>query len=113
LKIGLLGALLLAAITALVIFPLLMLYGLLHGSVFLFFGSLIEGVIIVGFLTVIIAGVVMYYIWRAIPRTVQLGIVAILFVVGILFVQPELDILAIIGLVFTALGIGQQKALKR
>ncbi len=90
-----------------------MLYGLLHGSVFLFFGSLIEGVIIVGFLTVIIAGVVMYYIWRATPRTIQIGIIAILLVLGILFVQPELDFLAIVGIVYTALGVSQNKALKR
>jgi hypothetical protein len=53
-----------------------------------------------------IGGVIAFLIWRAIPTPIQLLLVVFLFVVGLLILQPELDVVALLGLLFTVKGVG-------
>jgi hypothetical protein len=49
--------------------------------------------------------VVLYYVWRAIPVPAQVAIVILLLLVGTALAQLELDVVAILGIMLTALGV--------
>lgn len=57
--------------------------------------GLIYGVIAVG----------LYFVWRAIPTSVQVVIVVVLLVGGLALLSPELDVVAALGVLLTALGV--------
>ncbi|MDG6902573.1 MAG: hypothetical protein JRM80_11535 [Nitrososphaerota archaeon] len=51
----------------------------------------------------------LYYLWSALTRTQQFVLVVALLAIGLLFVQVELDAVALIGLAFTMSGVGKSK----
>lgn len=73
------------------------------GAQAVFIGSLVVGLVI-GILTGTV-GAGMFYIWRGLGRGGQLAVIGIILVIGLLTVQPEIDGLALVGLMFTALGV--------
>ena len=78
------------------------------GLVSLFFGVATGLAVAVAFGVVMgILSLVLFYVWRAIPRKAQLLVVILLLVMGLVAVQPELDVLALVGLLFTFLGVGK------
>lgn len=52
-------------------------------------------------------GLVVFLAWRAIPAPAQLLIAALLFVAGLALLQPELDAVALLGLLFTLKGVSK------
>ncbi|MDG6970144.1 MAG: hypothetical protein JRN54_03440 [Nitrososphaerota archaeon] len=61
---------------------------------------------LIGFLGGVVS-LVMYYIWSALDRTQQFVLVVALLAIGLLFVQVELDAVALIGLALTMSGVGK------
>lgn len=55
-----------------------------------------------------IVGVVVFSVWRALTRPQQFALVAFLLVVGILSAQPEVDAIALLGAVFTMVGVSKR-----
>ncbi|MDE2040540.1 MAG: hypothetical protein KGO96_13115 [Elusimicrobia bacterium] len=56
-----------------------------------------------------VTALVMWSIWGALDRKQQFGLVALLFIIGVIFLQPEIDAVALIGLALSYGGV--QKAL--
>ena len=54
-----------------------------------------------------IGGLVAFVIWRAIPAPIQFLLIIGLFVAGLLLLQPELDVVALLGLIFTLKGVSK------
>jgi hypothetical protein len=67
----------------------------------------------VAFVMLFLAFGVIGIVWSFLPRGIQLGIAALVLIVGIVTLQPELDLIAVGALVFTAMGVSapRQKAL--
>ncbi len=52
-----------------------------------------------------VATVVLYYVWRNIPVPAQAAIIVLLLLIGTALAQLELDVVAILGIMLTALGV--------
>lgn len=48
---------------------------------------------------------VLYILWVRTPVSVQLLLVGLILTIGVLTIQPEVDFLALLGLMLTALGV--------
>jgi len=55
---------------------------------------------------VTVGGVVVYLVWRAIPKTAQFGLAVALLIGGLLLFQPEADVVGVLGLIFAFYGGG-------
>lgn len=67
---------------------------------------ILGGAVVAGFLLGVVS-LVMWYVWSALDRTQQFVLVVALLAIGLLFVQVELDAVALIGLALTMSGVGK------
>lgn len=68
--------------------------------------AILGGAAVAGFLLGVVS-LVMWYVWSALDRTQQFVLVVALLAIGLLFVQVELDAVALIGLALTMSGVGK------
>ena len=106
-ELSLIGALLLGALT--VIFPAAFFFALITETT----GNSILGLeiglglFVVSFAVYFVVLFLVGWIFSKIPRRVAYVLIALLLVVGILFLQPEIDVVALFGLIFVFLAGGR------
>ena len=106
-ELSLIGALLLGALT--VIFPAVFFFALITETT----GNSILGLeiglglFVVSFAVYFVVLFLVGWIFSKIPRRVAYVLIALLLVVGILFLQPEIDFVALFGLIFVFLAGGR------
>ena len=102
-ELSLIGALLLGALT--VIFPAAFSFALITETT----GNSILGLeiglglFVVSFAVYFVVLFLVGWIFSKIPRRVAYVLIALLLVVGILFLQPEIDVVGLFGLIFVFL----------
>lgn len=67
--------------------------------------EILMGLFVVVFALFFLMLAAMGLLWSVIPRNIQLLLIAVVAILGILAVAPELEFVAVAGVVFTVLGI--------
>lgn len=94
-------AVVIGLVLAAVIIPFLATFGLLGGSML---GMALDEFLLV-FLAVVVAGaIVIHAVWSRFTRPQQFFLVVLILALGVLTFQPEIDIVALIGAVYTVSG---------
>ncbi len=96
--------LLLAFVGSLILLPLLFVLGLASGSYLFSLGIGLAGTVIIGTLFVVLVAVIMYYIWKAIPKSMQIVLTILLIALTVVFLQPELALVDVIAIILTIMG---------
>ena len=60
-----------------------------------------------------ILGVVIFYIWSGLTPAQQFALIAVVFLIGLATFQPEIDVVALLGLILTVGGVSASKAMAR
>jgi hypothetical protein len=106
--VGVLGAVLIFGLPIMLGFAgcsLLAFVGLCSTSAFLT-DALIAMLVFIA--VVMLAGAAMFYLWSLLPLSAQILISVGVLLAGILLLQPELDAIGGLGLIFAMMGAGQE-----
>ena len=102
-----------AVLSAIIIAPMLFFLGVISGNVWFAFGLGLLGIVTFTLAILIIFAIILFLIWRILPRAIQVILVVLLFLFGVLTFDWELILVAVLGAIYTSIGVGSRRRVGR